>query len=111
MCVILCYFWILEKRENWDVGINDLAHFTQIAQIVHSNYSNFLLNDSLYSPDYSKLLTLLTQNEQFTQFTHSLTLLAHFTHFTHFKYLITHFKYSIYSIYSKGLKDTPWNSV
>ena len=71
MCVILSYFWILEKRENWDVEINELAHFAQFAQIVRSNYSNVLLNDSIYSLNYSKLLNLLTQNEQFTQFTHS----------------------------------------
>ena len=71
MCVILSYFWISEKRENWDVEINELAHFAQIAQIVHSNCSNVLLNDSTYSLNYSKLLNLLTQNEQFTQFTHS----------------------------------------
>ena len=71
MCVILCYFWILEKRENWDVEINELAHFAHFAQIVRSNYSNVLLNDSIYSLNYSKLLNLLTQNEQFTQFTHS----------------------------------------
>ena len=71
MCVILCYFWILEKRENWDVEINELAHFAQIAQIVHSNYSNVLLNDSIYSLNYSKLLNLLTQLLKITQFTHS----------------------------------------